>query len=1342
MRRLSYYWLILFVLCVGFTSSLFLFHPVTVFALEAMNCGKDSYDMLTYFYGNGQQTTDLSTDQYFTSVATTINGKPGFYIIKNKPGNVYEQFTYDANYIYHLRDTSWATENGNVQCNGHDAGFTLIDGCFNNKAEASAKVGTDLEGQKWVPRCMKKGQEYSFPGTTTAFDKTTCQACNAPFTGCATRIVKLTEVYTKDHPLTFDHGVTVTDGVKIEILQGSGAGEAYVYDRQHGWVGFGRTTNINSYAVRYEPALSYNIDSNFACKVTPGEVKLNDSSEYYISPLLGFQPKNSTEIASDLIKQGYEARCAAPGFAIKLEQSGVEWMERYLSCGADGKHCNSPNNGGGSVLGGLGIGGRTDDIGPNPIGNRVTSLLSVDYRDALIPIFRDLDQVPQLKRSLEDYFGYKSPPNDSYSAAELKSAPINSLLSRQERCTQSARSLRARDEMCKKLKDPSTCALYSAAVPDSKYTVKTLWDDYQAFLTKAATDDYKACGDLMGVTDSDSNFNLKQAMLNLPLQIENAYRLAFLVTTIRTKVPLSGHMMNLFQHPKRGPLGDSPDPAHVVIVTAFKVPDITTNKIAEGTPSGDTHFDDPAILTRNVLIPSTVREKLDADGQEQRKQLLDTFLTQVDQKEQDDHTMEIQCMISGVSSQQCKDPLTRALVDIINSQSLVEKANEDNKDENLTSTQKEERAMLECDDNAAETPTQIFDPADLHPLDNPGRRFSIDYGVALLEHLFDDETHLRDADSPFDPTYADTNTMKKDATEQWGLKSIFHVIPGNRPFGDDPTLRAVKQFIVYPEGYDLKTVEAVLGGTFFSSQQIEQLQDKSKDYQSFEVKDDKVSFEGGNIGHTYTDHTVRKHGVYCGDQYFSNGEWKVDPCPERSFSFTLAQTKQPHHAGILGGRLGFWIHTIQQSLYQSSSAMHAYLQNCASTEEFLLDQCGGATTNNLGITDASTDFNNIPRFNITYWNGADVTFQPPSQELWSDITSSAVQNGCDPWLVLALAHAESTTYTNDTVPNGAGEVGLYHFDENTWTKWKTSNDDAPSINTNHQYSSCDFWQPTTFRSQNYNFSSRSDLRANVDMACRRALWTGMQAEQTNRDEFLKRFADAGSSPDKEAWKKNDAARADYVYRLWNELLKRSGKPAKFPPAGYPYNQCMGTPPTPAPVQGLDYNGRTELPMTGGIATYYSSSLMNIVLHYRERAEINPSLIEDCELDASGSVAQQWAQVQQQASTNGSLKVVGCAAMLRLGDIPFYGTNQKNNVRTVWIKRPSNGSPDMPDVIGPIAIIDVANKNDAPNIYQRFNGKWVLDLDYNTFNRLFNWKGGNWVQPSDGIMVCDTKEQCQ
>lgn len=687
--------------------------------------------------------------------------------------------------------------------------------------------------------------------------------------------------------------------------------------------------------------------------------------KYYIQPINGVNGITETALTTEnptgnqldvirdeLIMQGYEARCAAPGFRIKLSEDGRDAMNKlFEQPGINGV-----------VVGGAGGGvyTRTDTTA------KIYSRLDVDYRDILVPLFRDPDRAdPQLKRSIEDYFGHKETNDAVYTSSELKTAAINSLLSNQQRCTVAYQNLVAQDEMCKKLADPSLCALYETEIPNTAYTVRTL---LQKFETARAGDDVITfCGELMGAS-SGGNDNLRKGMANAPLTIEKAYRLAFMVTSIRLRTPNPSKLLNLFTHPLGGWLGP-PKPKHAVAVVAFKIPDMLTNKGYNDGYTVDTAYDDTGKLTRNSLLRQDQQEEVEAEALTRRRQLLDKARVLADVVHHDSWA-EIECLgggtkTDGVGSPQCKDPLSKALVDIINAQAVLGKdlvaapattgSNAEADEGKLVDTGKvydfsslldqyEEDGELSCEADF-ETGLTINDPGVINAPNDPSHVFTQNYGAALLANLFGDCTH--DGMGSGSPSFASTQDPSTvDCGEDWYLKSKFFVVQGMLAGNDDEDALAVKHFLVYPTGYDLRTVEGVLAGSFFTKQQLAdilELQENSpseteKITDQFRLENGKVVFNGGEGGYSYTDQVnCEERSVF---QPATNTWVTITKCPERSFGFRLFST-MPKAANILGGTVGYWMRTIQTNLNATTQKSYDYLKTCASLEEFLTDRCGG-----------------------------------------------------------------------------------------------------------------------------------------------------------------------------------------------------------------------------------------------------------------------------------------------------------------------------------------------------------------------------------------------------------------
>lgn len=199
-------------------------------------------DMLDYFHPNRNKPfyehtrNRMSDGQYFYSMSRQITrarvraGDQGFIIVKNEAGNVYEEFTYDNQFIYHLRDTSWATgPNQNVKCNGtdDDAMFTLREG--------------SNEGAPWVPRYMQIGQSATLERDIISINKRTCQVCNTAHDGdmeTQTHTIKLVRRGPMSWPVDDGNTFSHNDVIYLVITEGVGKGDHFWYARGLGWVGF------------------------------------------------------------------------------------------------------------------------------------------------------------------------------------------------------------------------------------------------------------------------------------------------------------------------------------------------------------------------------------------------------------------------------------------------------------------------------------------------------------------------------------------------------------------------------------------------------------------------------------------------------------------------------------------------------------------------------------------------------------------------------------------------------------------------------------------------------------------------------------------------------------------------------------------------------------------------------------------------------------------------------------------------------------------------------------------------------------------------------------------------
>jgi hypothetical protein len=162
---------------------------------------------------------------------------------------------------------------------------------------------------------------------------------------------------------------------------------------------------------------------------------------------------------------------------------------------------------------------------------------------------------------------------------------------------------------------------------------------------------------------------------------------------------------------------------------------------------------------------------------------------------------------------------------------------------------------------------------------------------------------------------------------------------------------------------------------------------------------------------------------------------------------------------------------------------------------------------NLGVQASSSNTNDpidsgsVGYFDIEYWNGHMVTFYVPI-EVWE----AATKTECNPWLVVAVAFSESTSYFNGC--NSIGACGTWQFMLPTWEElWPR--DDLPS---------------------------RLDIPSAADGACRKMKAKGM-TESINESEkaFVNDFAIIPP-----VWNAYPP-QAKFVYRLMKEIRAHGGE---------------------------------------------------------------------------------------------------------------------------------------------------------------------------------------------------------
>lgn len=232
--------------------------------LSTVSIQAQTYDMLDYMFHDNQKKANvlnLSGGGSQPIRAYSVGGNR-FYITKQHPdGNgfasEYEEYTYDSNYIYLVRDTSWQPDNW---CSGQQTSFELWTGGRNRGAR--------------FPRYVYDNQEVTPPAAIIKARKegNGCGLCNAPKGDSDGQYV--TSTYRFDHlsSKTFYTGQTVYDVIKVAIIGGvaSEKNEVYYFSKSLGWVGFEDTDGWAHYSGPANGGNDFEVLAKDACPGATG----------------------------------------------------------------------------------------------------------------------------------------------------------------------------------------------------------------------------------------------------------------------------------------------------------------------------------------------------------------------------------------------------------------------------------------------------------------------------------------------------------------------------------------------------------------------------------------------------------------------------------------------------------------------------------------------------------------------------------------------------------------------------------------------------------------------------------------------------------------------------------------------------------------------------------------------------------------------------------------------------------------------------------------------------------------------------------------------------------------
>lgn len=787
-----------------------------------------------------------------------------------------------------------------------------------------------------------------------------------------------------------------------------------------------------------------------------------------------------------------------------------------------------------------------------------TSSQVVDYTNLKVPVFRDQSGKRWRMTSIEEFFGFKDIYSNDATLSLLNSGPIEKLMPEHQRCEAAATVLKDAKALCEKEnRGIADCAL-NTLIPDPDNSLGEIRRfDVLAGYEQLVEAEERTCKEL-AQDDSPNAKKIYQALLQTPLYLERAYRVAFLVTSVRHLSPSNNtEFFNFMSKPYYdSDVGRQYGSKFTeVSIIAFKVPDVGLSH------HKDLQYHDPLQLTRDTVLSTKQQTEVKDKQEELQEYFKYNTYTEYDgpgsggeitggKRWMGGNTV-INCALTpGCGGYETLDPLFGALVDMVNAETgknvdgkiepgkAYEHVQSNDPDYEPVNTK---GAYISCKPTRVkitpEAVTVIGDSAnisnqDVNPeLDNDLGEVNVKMMEGLISRLKTTDTNVTRSNFPL--FYTD-----------------FQETTNNSP----TRIAEINTYLIYPGDYEINTVADAIRSPFVPFKMGEQIDENRRDGCDPYAKDCEATgprqelrlsaiggimkFVGGQVPWTFIDGLSGNGSgapncdVY-GDVTPRNPD---DDCDSKSFILSVNSDLQEVMA-YPGEKVAFWIKEIQKSLSSSTSNHYAYLESCTTAEQFLLGTCGGGTAGSPSNPGSTVPTGDLPSFDIEYWDGATTTFNPPPQNLWDAALLASSKHGCDPRLVVAVAHSESRTYENHVDENGATAAGTWQFTSTSWQLWMGRG--------NHQPDTFEYnpeWVPLT---------QRNNLVASADAACRLILWTGMQRYFDDALRFEIAFAVRGDNPSGQIWNAYRPQGA-YVHRLWQQLVERTdGTPMPPPASGYP-----------------------------------------------------------------------------------------------------------------------------------------------------------------------------------------------
>lgn len=602
--------------------------------------------------------------------------------------------------------------------------------------------------------------------------------------------------------------------------------------------------------------------------------------DYYIYKIDGLDQSTGASpqdravgIFHDLVDQGYQAHCSVPTMTMSGERGGD--YSRLMELIRDGRALP-------------------------PGVYDITTTISYNAETAQVPLWRRLPGTePGPKTSLEDYFGYKPKQGNDAIGEEIAAGVAYWNLEPVAQCTLQVSILETIDKMCQQLTQPTACALYQK-LNNSSYTTQTLLPAFKS-MNKSC---YQVFHDSQNLTADEQT--IVKALSEVPLYLDKAYRMAFLVISAEIEQDKRGfnppEFFNFFTSTNPG-TGTS---KHEVRVIAFKIPDVATNK-----ERGEIYYDDPISISRNTWQS--------ADYQENR------IKAQEDEKIAFKNKPPLGTRVT-CPDPICNDPLTKALVDIINRTEDPQVGNS---------------CKVSAESLGSDPSSQIYDYGSLYS-ENPGETSKTVDGEPKAP--FAGQTFKQSLNMVKDLFMNPPEQQENPQRASFDFLSKLDIKIENHGPGAD-----VNAYLVYPMGYELEDVEKTIVAIFSPEEDLEDHKSAVNEKPYFSI--DGLDAEVNSQRETYS---FGDAGVDCPPPDPETGV--VPPCTKR-VDISVAAGSNDRAPRILGGRLGHLIRSVEKSLFHEESDFWNFIDSCKTTEEFLTGRCGGrreesrASASNPSTTD-------------------------------------------------------------------------------------------------------------------------------------------------------------------------------------------------------------------------------------------------------------------------------------------------------------------------------------------------------------------------------------------------------